>query len=1374
MKRIWTLISQLILAVIWLQVQTANADILSFQDGMTPTVSYAGTRDTSLSQNQPTTVFGLSTTLLVDGDDPSGTGNDLSSLLRWDISAIPPGSSIESAEITLQVTNSSTGNYGVYQLLAPWIETEATWNQSAAATSWQLAGARGALDRSTTVLGTVSASSTGSYTFSLNSSGLAVVQAWIDDPNSNHGLIIADSSVTNGLDILSRETATITQRPKLTIAYSQAPQDTDGDGVPDAEDAFPDDPTEWSDADADGTGDNADLDDDNDGMPDTWELQYGFDPLDPTDADGDADGDGVSNLQEYLQGTDPQGSNAPKNIILFIADGMGFEQVKAARMFENGNTTPLSFESFPVNGQVTTANYSGGITDSAAAGTAMATGRKVDNGVVSVAIPGDGSELPTAMEIQKNKGKRAGLVTTFTNITDATPATFGAHEADRSAESEIANDYFTQTLPNVLFGLAGPGITLAAATTAGYEVVTNESELQALDPSIFSLVSGQFTSSTIPRLSVLTARALDILQNAEGFFLLVEHEGTDDFAHDNDLGGVIDSLLELRDAVDVATAWANGRTDTLIIVTSDHETGGLLVNETDPVAGEIPEHTFTSTAHTLWDVPVYARGPQAYRVAGTIDNTDFFNTLAGIDEVIEASTMSFQDGIEPTLSYSGTRDTSLSQNQPTTVFGLSTALVVDGDDPSGTGNDVSSLLRWDISAIPPGSSIESAVITLQVTNSSTGNYGVYQLLAPWTETEATWNQSAAATSWQLAGALGTLDRGTISLGTVSANSTGSYTFSLNSSGLAVVRAWVDDPNSNHGLIIADSSVTNGLDILSRETATAAQRPKLTIAYSQAQQDSDEDGMPDTWENFYGLDALDPGDANIDGDLDGTSNLNEYRQGTHPRYVSVSPTGETEPMLPGAEYPSPADDPALWINTAEPSASRIFGTDKDRGLAVYDLAGSEVQFLADGKMNNVDVRYNFILGSELVALVAAGNRTNNSIAVYKVDNMAGSLSNVAAGGGISAGIEVYGSCMFTCPVSRKTYVFVNSKLGEVEQWELFDNGNALVSGIMVRSFDVGTQTEGCVADDEYGVLYIGEEDVGIWRYGADPSAGVTRTLVDTTGASGHLTTDVEGLSIYYASNGTGYLAASSQSSSEYVLYQREGDNRYVGTFNIVAGNGIAGTSGSDGIDVTNVDLGPAFPEGVFVAHDDIEINFKLVPWQSIANAFSPPLTIDTSWSPTDAPLDTDGDGIVNNIDLDDDNDGLSDIVEASLGTSPTNCDSDADGLSDFDEVNVDLDPGSYQAGVDTDPNNPDTDLDGLPDGVDPDPLIAPDGDLAPYGAPDGVVNAADLLIAQRIVLGLIAPPTPQDLAHGDVYPPGSPDSVINLSDYLIIQQMVLSQ
>ncbi len=158
------------------------------------------------------------------------------------------------------------------------------------------------------------------------------------------------------------------------------------------------------------------------------------------------------------------------------------------------------------------------------------------------------------------------------------------------------------------------------------------------------------------------------------------------------------------------------------------------------------------------------------------------------------------------------------------------------------------------------------------------------------------------------------------------------------------------------------------------------------------------------------------------------------------------------------------------------------------------------------------------------------------------------------------------------------------------------------------------------------------------------------------------------------------------------------------------------------------------------------------------------------------LDTDGDGLGNACDSDDDNDGLSDAQEAVLGTDPLVSDTDADGLGDFDEVNMDGDPSTYQVGVDTDPNNADTDGDGLPDGSDPDPLVPAvfaDGDLAPLGAPDGVVDAADVLIAQRIVQGLITPST-LELSHGDVYPPGSPDGVIDVSDLLLIQQMALGQ
>ena len=149
-------------------------------------------------------------------------------------------------------------------------------------------------------------------------------------------------------------------------------------------------------------------------------------------------------------------------------------------------------------------------------------------------------------------------------------------------------------------------------------------------------------------------------------------------------------------------------------------------------------------------------------------------------------------------------------------------------------------------------------------------------------------------------------------------------------------------------------------------------------------------------------------------------------------------------------------------------------------------------------------------------------------------------------------------------------------------------------------------------------------------------------------------------------------------------------------------------------------------------------------------------------------DNDGDGAGDACDTDDDNDGLADTLEASIGTDPFLVDTDGDGLSDYDEVAWDGDATAYVAGQDLDPLSPDTDNDGYLDATDPIPLTYNygDGDLAPLGAPDGVVDVADYLLAERIVLGAV-PQTTLELAHGDLYPPGAPDGVIDISDLILL-------
>ncbi|MGH9842030.1 MAG: phytase [Blastocatellia bacterium] len=313
--------------------------------------------------------------------------------------------------------------------------------------------------------------------------------------------------------------------------------------------------------------------------------------------------------------------------------------------------------------------------------------------------------------------------------------------------------------------------------------------------------------------------------------------------------------------------------------------------------------------------------------------------------------------------------------------------------------------------------------------------------------------------------------------------------------------------------------------------------------------------------------------------------------------TVNATVETEPVPSGGDA---ADDPAIWVNPADPSKSTIIGTDKLGGLAVYDLGGKQLQYLPDGRMDNVDLRDSFTLGGRKTAIVTASNRQDNSIAVYKV-NSETRLLEPAAARSVKHGIAIYGNCMYRSAKSGKLYYFGTSKSGDVEQFELFDNGSGKVDAKSVRKFKVGSVVEGCVADDELGHFYVSEEAIGIWKYSAEPDGGEARTLVDKAGG-GNLVSDIEGLTIAYGKDGKGYLIASSQGNHSYVVYRREGKNEFVKKFRVGDGSGIDGAEETDGIDVTTANLGPAFPNGVFVVQDGFNDkgnqNFKLIPFQAI--------------------------------------------------------------------------------------------------------------------------------------------------------------------------------
>jgi 3-phytase len=320
-------------------------------------------------------------------------------------------------------------------------------------------------------------------------------------------------------------------------------------------------------------------------------------------------------------------------------------------------------------------------------------------------------------------------------------------------------------------------------------------------------------------------------------------------------------------------------------------------------------------------------------------------------------------------------------------------------------------------------------------------------------------------------------------------------------------------------------------------------------------------------------------------------------------VTPKATVETEPVPSQGDA---ADDPAIWIHPRDPRQSLVLGTDKKGGLNVFDLEGRRIQLVSDGsRPNNVDVLYGFPLDGRTVDLVVAGTRSRSrpGIAFWQIDPDSRRLTEVGTIPAFTVfeGAEPYGSCVYKSPRDQAFYVFVTSKDGVIEQYRLDSGGRTSIRATRVRALRVDSTVEGCVADFDLGRLYVAEEDVGIWAFGAEPDSGTSRTLVARVGEHG-LAADVEGLTIYYASGSKGYLIASSQGSNTFQVYKRDGTNSFVLTIDPAAGS-IGDVGESDGIDVTNVATSSRFPHGLFVCQDgrarNGRQNFKFFPWDEIA-------------------------------------------------------------------------------------------------------------------------------------------------------------------------------
>jgi alkaline phosphatase len=381
-----------------------------------------------------------------------------------------------------------------------------------------------------------------------------------------------------------------------------------------------------------------------------------------------------------------------KNVILFVGDGMGASQRDLIRLATVGLEGELAMDKLPYEGRSHTnsADPETFVTDSAAGGTALATGVKTYNGAIGV----DTNEVPdeTILEQAKQAEKLTGLVTD-SQVTDATPASFGAHVPDREDQSEIARQYIEETQPDVILGggedhwypeddagaypdapeeapeeksRGTEGNLVERAEAEGYEYVSDPDGLGATaGPKILGLFANEEMFQQKPEgegdsyapavsLAEMTMKAIETLSKDEdGFFLLVEEEAIDEMSHQNNTPLTIEAGQALDEAVEVARSYAESDPETLLIVTADHETGGLAIEslneqQDDPdypnesgegrsaedepfsVAGSDQEYLvdWTTVNHTAEDVPVSATGPGASELTGVFENTHIYEVMS--------------------------------------------------------------------------------------------------------------------------------------------------------------------------------------------------------------------------------------------------------------------------------------------------------------------------------------------------------------------------------------------------------------------------------------------------------------------------------------------------------------------------------------------------------------------------------------------------------------------------------------------------------------------------------------------------------------------------------------------------------------------------
>ena len=312
----------------------------------------------------------------------------------------------------------------------------------------------------------------------------------------------------------------------------------------------------------------------------------------------------------------------PKNVIILIGDGMGANDIALCQEYGLYNYDfGLILNRIPHHGLATTKSASHKVTDSAASGTALATGVKTTNGVLGMDQTWE--PLKNASEVAREMGKKVGIITDDA-ITGATPSAFLVHNENRKNYDEI----FTDALkfgPDVYIGKVEFD-RYTEAEKLGYNAASRFQQIdytfsisKDLTKPFVGFNSG-YSTNVSNELSQCTQMALQFLDNENGFFLMVESSGTDKYGHSPNINGKINSVTVLDRTLAAILLFMEQNPDTLLIITSDHETGGVQL----PENGEaLSDELITTDEHTDTPVRVFALGKGSeYFLDKTVDNTD--------------------------------------------------------------------------------------------------------------------------------------------------------------------------------------------------------------------------------------------------------------------------------------------------------------------------------------------------------------------------------------------------------------------------------------------------------------------------------------------------------------------------------------------------------------------------------------------------------------------------------------------------------------------------------------------------------------------------------------------------------------------------------